>query len=85
VLTRDAAILVLDRVTVAPITTTIRGIRSEVLVGRDEGLSQESAISCDNLLTVPVVALDPDPVGRLDDSIRAQLDRALAYALAIAT
>ena len=44
---------VLKGVTVAPITTTIRGIGSEVPVGANEGLSQKSVISCDNLLTIP--------------------------------
>jgi mRNA interferase MazF len=83
VLTRDAAIAVLVTVTCAPITRTIRGIRSEVEVGPEQGLPVPSAISCDNLLTVPQAALDPVPVGRLDEVKRAQLDRALRYALDI--
>jgi hypothetical protein len=41
------------------------------------------AISCDNLLTVPQAMLDPAPVGRLDEVRRAELDRALRYALDI--
>jgi mRNA interferase MazF len=47
VLTRDAAIAVLQTVTCAPITRTIRGIRSEVEVGRQQGLTETSVISCD--------------------------------------
>jgi hypothetical protein len=39
--------------------------------------------SCDNLLTVPQAMLDPAPVGRLDEVRRAELDRALRYALDI--
>jgi len=83
VLTRDAAIEILRTVTCAPITRTIRHIRSEVEVGAEEGLPQVSVISCDNLLTVPQAILDAEPVGRLDEVKRAELDRALRYALDI--
>lgn len=83
VLTRDAAVDVLTGLTCAPITRTIRGIRSEVAVGAPEGLPAPSVISCDNLLTVPVDVLDARPVGRLDLDARVRLDRALRYALDI--
>jgi len=82
-LTRDAAIGVLATVTCAPITRTIRGIRSEVELGPEHGLPEVSAISCDNLLTMPQAALDPAPIGRLGPVKRAELDRALRYALDI--
>jgi mRNA interferase MazF len=82
VLTRDAAIDVLTAITCAPITRTVRGIRSEVEIGLDEGLPEPSVISCDNLLTVPKSVLD-EPVGRLDLDTRVLLDRALRYALDI--
>lgn len=83
VVTRDAAVAVLTSVTCAPITRTVRGIRSEVEVGRSEGLPTASAITCDNLITIPLDALDPEPVGHLEMSTRAALDRALRYALDI--
>ena len=83
VLTRDAAIPVLNTVTCAPITRTVRGIASVVEVGPDQGLPETSAIVCDNVLTVPQAQLDPEPVGRLDDVHLASLDRALRYALDI--
>jgi mRNA interferase MazF len=83
VLTRDAAIGVLATVTCAPITRAIRGIRSEVELGPEHGLPEVSAISCDNLLTMPQAALDPAPIGRLGAVKRAELDRALRYALDI--
>jgi len=66
VLTRDAAITVLQAVTCAPITRTIRGIRSEVEVSPEQGLPEAGVISCDNLLTIPQAVLDPAPLGRLD-------------------
>lgn len=83
VLTRDAAIEVLAALTCAPITRTIRGIRSEVEVGTREGLSETSVISCDNLITVPRDVLDSDPAGRLDLEGRISLDQAVRYALDI--
>ena len=84
VLTRNAAIEVLSAVTCAPVTRTIRGIRSEVEVGSGEGLPATSVISCDSLITVPKSTLDEGPVGRLSRSKRAELDIALRYALDIA-
>ena len=83
VLTRDAAIEVLSAVTCAPITRTVRGIRSEVGVGTQEGLPEISVISCDNVVTVPKSALVESPIGHLDLEKRAALDRALRYALDI--
>lgn len=84
VLTRNAAIEVLSAVTCAPVTRTIRGIRSEVEVGSREGLPASSVISCDNLITVPKSVLLDRPVGRLSRSKRVELDQALRYALDIA-
>ncbi len=83
VLTRDAAIAVLTAITCAPITRTIRGIRSVVEIGPAEGLPDRSVISCDNLITIPITLLDPSPVGHLDVKSRIRLDQALRYALDI--
>ena len=83
VLTRDAAAAVLTAVTCAPITRTVRGIRSEIEIGTEQGLPESCVISCDNIITVPVDDLDDEPVGRLDEVKRAELDRALRYALDI--
>ena len=83
VLTRDVAIGVLTAVTCAPITRTIRGIRSGVELGPEHGLPERCVISCNNVITVPLDDLDAEPVGHLDEVMRAQLDRALRYALDI--
>ena len=83
VVTRNAAAAVLTAVTCAPITITIRGIRSEVEVGAEQGLSEPCVINCDNLITIPLSRLGPGPVGRLGEARRAELDRALRYALDI--
>jgi mRNA interferase MazF len=57
ILTRELVRPQLNRVTVAPITSTIRGLSTEVPVGRDNGLEHDSVISCDNIVTVPVATL----------------------------
>ena len=83
ILTRDAAIHVLTSVTCAPITRTIRGIRSEVELGPEHGLPEACVVSCDNIITIPIETLDDEPVGHLNEITRAALDRALRYALDI--
>lgn len=83
ILTRDAAIEVLHSITCAPVSRTVRGIRSEVEVGPEDGLSRRGAISCDSILTIPKVRLDSRPAGRLGAAKRAALDAALRYALDI--
>lgn len=82
-LTRDAAIEVLNALTCAPISRTVRGIRSEVGVGVAEGLPRASVITCDNVITIPKARFDAEPVGQLPLTGRAALDRALRYALDI--
>ena len=53
VLTRDDVVNRMHTVAVAPVTTTIRGIRSEVRVGRFEGLNRDSVVNLDHVQTVP--------------------------------
>jgi mRNA interferase MazF len=83
VLTRSPAIAVLTAVACAPITRTIRGIRSEVEIGPEEGLPENCVINCGTIITIPIADLDAAPVGRLDEIKRAELDQALRYALDI--
>lgn len=45
------------RVTVAPITSTVKGLSTEVRVTTSNGLETESVISCDNIVTVPTEAI----------------------------
>ena len=64
VLTRELVRPHLTRVTVAPITSTVRGLSTEVPVGPDNGLDQPSVVSCDNVVTIPTGALGRQ-IGRL--------------------
>lgn len=57
VLTRELVRPYMRRVTVAPITTTVRGLSTEVAVGVANGLDADGVISCDNIVTVPSSAL----------------------------
>lgn len=66
VLTRDAAIPVLKRVTIASISRTIRGIPTEVVLDEDDGMPTRCAVSLDNLgdawrvmLTEQITTLGP--------------------------
>lgn len=52
ILSRQEAIPLLSTVLVAPVTSTIRGLPSEVEVGVSEGLKHESAINLDHIQTV---------------------------------
>ena len=52
VLTRQEVIELLHTVIVAPITSTIRGAPSEVIVGIEEGLKHDSAVNLDHVQTV---------------------------------
>ena len=57
VLTRHAAIPVLNAVLVAPATRTIRGIPTEVTLSRDDGMPDDCALSFDSLTSVPKALL----------------------------
>lgn len=52
ILTRDSAIGYLNALTIAPITTTVRNIPSEVFLSRDDGLLTDCAVNLDNVQTV---------------------------------
>ena len=80
VLTRASAIRYLDRITIAPIATTVRDVPSEVLLGPEDGMKAVCVVNLHHVMTVPrkalgrwVAALTPE---RTDD-----LCRALAFAL----
>ena len=57
VLTRTAAIAVLNRVIVVPATRTIRQIPTEVILDGDDGMPEVCALSVDNLTVVAKAAL----------------------------
>lgn len=52
VLTRDSAIAYLSSVIIAPVTSTIRGVPSEVVLGDEDGMKTSCAINLHNAVTV---------------------------------
>ncbi len=83
VLTRQEVVDHMQTVTVAPITSNIRGIDTEVVVGTEVGLKQPSAINLDHVATVPkqglrvfVGAVPPETL----EKVRAALLFALGWA-----
>ncbi len=52
VLTRESAISYLATVTVAPITSTIRGVPSEVVLSEEDGMKAPCAVNLHNAVTV---------------------------------
>ena len=80
VLTRTTALEYLSRVTVAPITSTIRGVPSEVLLGVDDGMKQQCAVNLHNLVTVEKDRLG-QRVSQLDAAKMRDVCAALGFAL----
>lgn len=79
ILTRELVRPHLRTVTIAPITTTIRGLSSEVAVDSANGLSEPSVVSCDNITTIPSDALG-EQIGVLLDSQESALSEAILAA-----
>ena len=76
VLTRAAVRPYLHRVAVAPITSSIRGLSTEVAVGPANGLDHDCVVSCDNITTIPVTAL-----GRQIGYLRMMQEPDLTFAI----
>jgi mRNA interferase MazF len=79
-LTRDSAVSYLSRVTVAPITSTIRGVPSEVALGPDDGMKQPCAVNLHNVVTVSKHHLGRR-VAQLDERRMREVCDALGFAL----
>jgi mRNA interferase MazF len=81
VLTREIAVGRLTGVTVAPITSTVRGLAVEVPVGPVNGLDHDSVVNLDNVTTIPRSQLGqrigwllPSQEHTLSAAIRAAFD-----------
>jgi mRNA interferase MazF len=79
ILTRELVRPHLRTVTVAPITTTVRGLSSEVGVDAANGLKEPSVVSCDNITTIPTDAVG-EQIGVLLDSQEPALSDAIRAA-----
>lgn len=79
VLTREAVRSAMSKVTIAPITSTVKGLSSEVEVGPQNGLNHPSAIAVDNIITIPASSL-----GRTVGFLSREQERLLAKAVVLA-
>ena len=80
VLTRDSAIKYLTSVTVAPITSTVRGVPSEVLLDEDDGMKGRCAVNLYNIVTISQERLGRK-VARLTSLRMAEICSALRFSL----
>jgi mRNA interferase MazF len=81
VLTRDSILEYLGEVTVAPVTSTVRGIPSEVVLSPADGVPRECAINCDHIQTVSkgkvgaaITTMSPGRMAQVSRAIRFALD-----------
>ena len=81
ILARDSILQYLGEITIAPITSTVRNIPSEVLLSREDGMPRDCAINCDHIQTVSrgkigslITAMSPQRMAEVSDSIRFALD-----------
>lgn len=82
VLTRDSAIAILNFVTIAPITSIIRSIPTEVVLTEEDGLPQTCAANFDDLQTVPKSQIG-DRITRLSRRRMSEAAAAVSFALAL--
>jgi mRNA interferase MazF len=81
ILTRTEVIDVRSLVTVAEVTTTIRGLAAEVPFDADDaGLDQPSVINCDGLHTVAQASLT-GPIGLVGTDVMDEVCSAVSYGL----
>ena len=82
ILSRDPVIEYLGEVTIAPVTTTIRDIPSEVLLTKADGLPRECVVNCDHLQTVSKGKIGP-LIATLSTSRMTEVAEAISFALAL--
>jgi mRNA interferase MazF len=80
ILSRQKALKFLTRIVVAPITSTVRGIDSEVILGPEDGMKTVCAVNLDNVQTVTVKALGP-AVALLSEERMREIRAALLFAV----
>ena len=80
ILTRDSILKYLGEVTIAPITTTIRDIPSEVFLSKNDGMLRDCAINFDHIQTVSkgkigsrITALSSEKLNQVAEAIRFAL------------
>ncbi len=80
ILTRDSILQYLGETTVAPITSTIRDIPSEVFLSTTDGMPRNCAVNCDHLQTVSKGKIG-SLITTLPPSKMTEVSRAIRFAL----
>ena len=80
VLTRESSIGLLSTVTVAPVTSTIRGVPSEIVLAEADGMKHTCAVNLHNLVTVSKVHLGRR-VAMLSGERMSEICAAVSFAL----
>jgi mRNA interferase MazF len=80
ILTRNSVLEYLGEVTVAPITSTIRDIPSEVLLSREDGMQNDCAINCDHIQTISKSNIGP-LITTLSKKKIGEIRNAISFAL----
>jgi mRNA interferase MazF len=80
ILTRTSILEYLGEVAIAPITSTIRSIPSEVVLEPDDGMAHECAVNCDHIQTVSRLQMK-GLITTLDEKRMAEISRAVRFAL----
>ena len=81
-LSRNEAYAVRELITVAPVTTRVRRIPTEVPLGSAEGLPKRCVVNLDTITTIPWRTL-AQPIGPLPPEKLAAVERALMFALGL--
>lgn len=79
--TRNSALRFLNAVTIAPITSTVRNIPSQVALDHKDGLTTACAVNLDHIQTVPIQRVGA-LIASLSTTRMLQVQRAIAFALA---
>jgi mRNA interferase MazF len=82
ILTRNSAIGFLNALTVAPITTTVRDIPSEVFLAPEDGMLTDCAANMDNIQTVPKTKLG-SLIAYLSPERMEEVNQAISFALGL--
>lgn len=82
-LSRDAAYFARSLVIVAPVTTRVRRIRTEVELGPEDGLPQHCAANLDTIVTIPIIRLIRQLTTLRAEKLR-DVDNAIHFALGLA-
>ncbi len=80
ILTRDSVIEYLGEITVAPLTSVVRDIPTQVVLSEQDGMPRECAVNCDHVQTVAKGKIGPTittlPADKMED-----VRQAIAFAL----